>query len=326
MICLLTLFQKCWIKVKPVLLNRFDVQLSKSYGYYLASLILFAQLQRTVVNTFHLYYLLSNEAMPPLIKHSECKPVAVITGSASGIGLATKKLLIKQGFDVIGVDLNAADICADLSKKQERQSVIDKILDQYPSGIHALVCSAGLGPHTEDLGLVAKVNYFGTIELVQGLLPCLQNHQGSAVVLSSNSASLPGLDEGYIEKLLSGQEQEAADYITKLDGHNAYAGSKRALITWVKQQAPAAIKNGVNINAVAPGMTQTNLTDGVMADATFGDAMRQFAELIPAGFVATPEMIADVIAFLVSKSASYVSGATLFVDGGQDAALRPEGI
>ena len=263
--------------------------------------------------------------MAPIIKHSECKPVAVVTGSASGIGLATKKHLTKQGFDVIGVDILSEDICVDLSRKQNRRWLIEHLLSQYPNGIHALVCSAGLGPHTKDLNLIAQVNYFATVELIEGLMPRLKQHQGSVVILSSNSASLPGLDQVYIDKLLGETEREVAAYVNGLDGHNAYAGSKRALIYWMKKHAVEAIRDGVKINAVAPGMTQTNLTAGVMADETFGDAMRQFAQLIPAGFIATPDMIAQSIGFLVSQSASYISGVTLFVDGGQDAAFRQEG-
>lgn len=264
--------------------------------------------------------------MASVKQHPVGKPVVVVTGSSNGIGKACCALLSQQGYEVCGLDLDASDLCFDLAQRDLRQQAVTAIVERYPQGLHGLICSAGLGPHSPDLGTVAKVNYFGTTELIEHLLPSLEKQRGYAVVVASNSASLSSLNQQYQDLLLAANEAAALDLVRGLDGHTVYAGSKRALISWMKKIAPKAIKKAVNINAVAPGVTKTQLTDGVFKDAVFGDSMRRFSESIPAGYVATPEMIAGVIAFLVSPAAEYVSGSTLFVDGGHDAALRPEGL
>ena len=77
------------------------------------------------------------------------------------------------------------------------------------------------------------------------------------------------------------------------------------------------------MNVVAPGMTATPLTDKVFDDADFGGAMAEFQKSIPYGEMASPDMIADTMLFLLDPASRYVSGAILFVDGGHDALLRP---
>ena len=112
--------------------------------------------------------------------------------------------------------------------------------------------------------------------------------------------------------------------IDTLDGHTAYAGSKRALAQWVRKQSVEMMRNGVRMNAVAPGVTATPMTDGVFSDETFGNAIKEFNEMTPFGSMAKPEMIASAILFLLGEESQFVCGSVLFVDGGTDAMLRPE--
>ena len=78
------------------------------------------------------------------------------------------------------------------------------------------------------------------------------------------------------------------------------------------------------MNVVAPGMTETPLTDKVFDDADFGAAMNEFKKTIPYGEMASPDMIADAMLFLLDPASRYISGSVLFVDGGHDALLRPD--
>ena len=134
---------------------------------------------------------------------------------------------------------------------------------------------------------------------------------------------MPGLNKDYITALHSGDDKAACELIDTLDGHNAYAGSKYALTTWMRSQNTAYAAAGIRMNAVAPGITRTPLTDQTMSDAVFGQAMKDFGATVPLGRIGQPDEIANAITFLLSDKAAFISGAVLFVDGGHDAMLRP---
>ena len=108
--------------------------------------------------------------------------IAVITGAASGIGACVKARLENQGFDIIGIDLKGEAISADLSTAEGRQKAIDKALELSGGKINRLVLAAGLGGHLDDGQLVAKVNYFGAVSLLDGLRDALANSKGRCVV------------------------------------------------------------------------------------------------------------------------------------------------
>jgi NAD(P)-dependent dehydrogenase (short-subunit alcohol dehydrogenase family) len=81
---------------------------------------------------------------------------------------------------------------------------------------------------------------------------------------------------------------------------------------------------GVRLNAVAPGITMTPLTDRVYADAELGQVMKDFGDMVPVGSTAQPADIANVMRFMLSEEAKYVCGSVFFVDGGSDAMLRAD--
>src|SRR3712207_1107866 len=117
----------------------------------------------------------------------------VVSGGASGIGAATTTLLRGRGHRVITVDLRAADVVADLSTAEGRESAVAGVQDLTPI-VHGLVPAAGIAGLTGvDSALVASVNYFGAIALVRGLQPQLAAGAadgGAAVVLlASNSVT-----------------------------------------------------------------------------------------------------------------------------------------
>ena len=250
--------------------------------------------------------------------------VYAMTGGATGIGASLVEKLRQRGDTVIVVDIVDADIIADLSTAEGRQAALDGVAQRAPDGLDGFVACAGLPPVAQPPSRVDKVTYFGAVASIEGVRERVAKKRGAIVAVSSSSASLPGLHQQHIDSLLSGDEARACALVDTLDGHNAYAGSKNALARWVRRNAPAYMADGVRLNAIAPGMTRTPLTDQVFEDKVFGQAMRDFSQTIPYGDLATPDMIADGILFLLDDAARYVSGVVLFVDGGQDALLRPD--
>ena len=113
----------------------------------------------------------------------------LITGSASGIGAATRSALQAAGHTVIGVDLKNADILGDLSTASGRQAIVQAALERCGHQLDNLVLCAGLGAQTQPASLVTSVNYFGAVELLDGLMPALQKGKNPAAVVISSVAS-----------------------------------------------------------------------------------------------------------------------------------------
>ena len=116
----------------------------------------------------------------------------------------------------------------------------------------------------------------------------------------------------------------ARDLAVGIAGQWAYAGSKRALTYWMRRHTAEWARDGVRMNAIAPGYTQTPMTAAVEQDPTYGPAIRKFLASIPVGRPGQPEDMADAAMFLLSPAAAFVCGSVLFVDGGHDAMQRPD--
>jgi len=167
------------------------------------------------------------------------------------------------------------------------------------------------------------VNYFAVIDTVEGLRELVAKKRGSILLVSSNSAPMFDNDDPYVAACLAGEPEESAiEHLT--DGHNAYAGSKRAITLWMRRHVKEYAAGGVRLNAVAPGITHTDMTAEIGEHEDFKDSIREFAEMTPVGNAAQPEQIASAMRYLLSPEASFVCGAVLFVDGGTDAMLRPD--
>ena len=247
-----------------------------------------------------------------------------MTGGATGIGAATRKQLIDAGHQVIVVDIKDADILADLSLPEGRQTAIDAIFAKAPAGLDGFISCAGVGPTVNPPSLITRINYFGTVRLVEGLRPLVQKKKGNIVLISSNSAPMAS-DADYVAACLKGDEEAAAARADEVaQGQSAYGGAKLAVARWMRRNSTDYAKEGVRMNAVAPGITQTPLLEKGFQDETYGEAIQAFAESVPTGGVGRPEEIANVISFLLSPQASFLCGAVIFADGGHDAMLRPD--
>lgn len=251
-----------------------------------------------------------------------------ITGAASGIGSATARRMRAAGHRVLGVDLHDADIDCDLGTAHGRESAIARITELSEGTLDGFVACAGLaGLSTREGPPLVSVNYFGTVVLLERLRPALAaSGNAAAVAMSSNSATVqPGWPVDVAHKCLEGDEEQAR----KLAGEQehgsvaTYPATKAALAWYVRSNActPEWAGAGVRLNAVAPGLVNTAMTESVRADPLLGAAIDGFPS--PRGSGGQPEEVAAVIEFLLSESASLLYGSVVFADGGTDALLRP---
>ena len=243
----------------------------------------------------------------------------LVTGAASGIGRATCRRLARDasargqaGF-VAAVDLapssaldelvrelrdlgtEALPLYGDMGATDAPARVVGEALDRF-GGLDGLVSNAGLnrpGPlvdcSVEDWDRLFAVNTRATWLLAVAAHAALAASHGAIVAVASMSGSNPHA------------------------GLGAYGPSKAAVIMLARVLAQELGPDGIRVNTVSPGMVRTGMTAQVYADervAAERDA------LVPLGRVATPEDIADVIAFLLGPDARYVNGHDLIVDGG----------
>jgi len=251
--------------------------------------------------------------------------VTAITGSASGIGAAVRERLEGEGDTVIGVDLERAEVIADLSTRRGRDEAVSDVVRRCGGHLDRLVLCAGVGAHVKPPSLVASVNYFGAVEVLDGLLPVLQKGSApAAVVLCSNSAQMfPMDDDPYVLALLEHKEEEARRLADGLESPAlAYLGAKNALGKTVRRRSASWATSGVRLNAVAPGPVKTPLLEADMEDPLTGEAIRRLH--IPLGRMGEPREIAELVFFLLGPAASWIHGSIYYIDGGIDAEVRPD--
>jgi NAD(P)-dependent dehydrogenase (short-subunit alcohol dehydrogenase family) len=249
----------------------------------------------------------------------------VVSGAASGIGAATTSRLRGEGHRVITVDLHHADVVADLSTGAGRATAVAGV-QELTDVVHGLVPCAGLGGFTGvDSALVVSVNFFGAVGLVRGLRAELAAAGGSSVVLlASNSITgMPGWTASVAGHCLRDDEPAARAAAAEVDSVMVYPATKAALAWWARREGvtEAWIGQGIRLNAVAPGMVATPMTEQLRADPLLG----QFADSYPTavGRPGRPEEIAALIGFLLSDASSLMVGSVVFADGGTDAILHP---
>jgi NAD(P)-dependent dehydrogenase (short-subunit alcohol dehydrogenase family) len=231
----------------------------------------------------------------------------IVTGGASGIGAALCELLAEEGADatILDRDVQSAEELAgeldffakecDVRDPDAVERAVWTAADAM-GGLTDVVNNAGTGmakallDYTDkEWRLLLDVNLTGTFNMIRSAGRILLEVGGGSIV---NNASLTGL--------------------RPTRGEGPYSAAKAGVLN-LTQTAALELAPTVRVNAVAPGMIHTPLTDIVVAN----DEWRRAAESgTPAGRVGAAEEVAQVIAFLMSDAASYVTGQTIVVDGG----------
>jgi NAD(P)-dependent dehydrogenase (short-subunit alcohol dehydrogenase family) len=246
-----------------------------------------------------------------------------ITGSASGIGKATRERLEREGHTVIGIDLHDAEVIADLTTAEGRSAMVDGVTRACGGTLDGLLAGAGLSGRTNESGRVVRLNYFGAVATLHGLRPLLA-HAGkaSAVAISSNAATTQpgGADPHAVQLCLDGDEEAVVDLVTR-EPAGAYAVAKLALARWVRRHATTDdwVGSGIRLNAIAPGIIVTPMTQAGLDSIL---AMPEWPR--PTKEPGKADEVAGLIRYLLSDEARYFVGSFIVMDGGTDAALRAD--
>lgn len=234
---------------------------------------------------------------------------ALVTGAARGIGLATAKLFLTEGWQVAMIDRDAPALAeaaeglakaqpflCDVSQEDQVAAMVPAVLAAF-GRIDAVVNNAGVadfGP-IEDTSFarwrrVMETNLDGVFLVSQASIPALRDTRGALV----NIASISGLRASTLRV--------------------AYGTSKAAVIQLTKQQAAELGEYGVRVNCVCPGPVRTKLAMAVHTQ----DIIDAYHDAIPLNRYGFEQEIAEVIVFLCSDKASYVTGQVIAADGGFD--------
>ena len=238
------------------------------------------------------------------------KKLAIITGAARGIGLATALLFNENGYKVAIVDNDKKEIdnlsfknkdiktfCFDISNNNELEKMYNQILEWH-NRIDVLVNNAGVADfgNIEETDFkrwneVMNTNLNGVFLCSQKVITHLKKTNGNIV----NIASISGLRASTLRV--------------------AYGTSKAAVIQLTKQQAAELGEYGIRVNCIAPGPVKTKLAMAVHTQ----DIIEAYHDAIPLNRYGTEQEIANGIYFLASEKASYITGQILAVDGGFEA-------
>lgn len=250
--------------------------------------------------------------------------LVAVSGSASGVGAALVNLLQERGDTVIGIDRHEADVQADLSTPEGRAAAVEAVLAKTGGKLDAVVASAGL---TGGDPAVVKVNFFGAVELLEGLRPALAASSAPrAAVVSSISSTQPA-DAELVAACLTRDESRAVALATEVAadgrGSQVYSSSKVALSQWVRATSVLDewARAGIPLNAVAPGVVLTPMSAFLFEDEAMKKVM-DHAVPMPLNGYSGPEVIAKALAWFVSEDNTHATGQVLFVDGGAEAITR----
>jgi NAD(P)-dependent dehydrogenase (short-subunit alcohol dehydrogenase family) len=242
----------------------------------------------------------------------------VLSGSASGIGLATKDLLESRGHRVIGVDIRDADVIADLATADGRAAMLEQVTDRSGGAVDAILAVAGVdiaGPPT------VAVNYYGAVATLEGLRPLLLASPAPRAVAVSSITSVHPFDQPLLDAMLDGSEAQALKRAR--EAPYTYATSKRALSRWIRRNAVRSewAGSGIPLNAIAPGLVKTALLSRLFEDPEKERAIKAGCPM-PLGGPYEPLAAAELLAWLSGEANGHMTGQTIFIDGGADVVLR----
>ena len=231
----------------------------------------------------------------------------LVTGASKGIGLALSERLAQAGHHVVGLARHRRDfpgdlIPVDLADREQTREVFGSLAETY--AFDGVVNNVGLiRPHyleeveLADLDQILAANLHPALLSAQALLPGMRT-RGWGRIVNISSLTVLGVPQ-----------------------RTAYAAAKTALISFTRSWALELAESGITVNAVAPGPTETELFRANSPPGSDGE--RRYLSAIPMGRFGTPDEIAAAIAFFLSEDAGFVTGQTLFVDGGASIGKAP---
>jgi len=235
------------------------------------------------------------------------KKIALVTGGTSGIGETIAEVLIKNGYFVIVNYINDSQaenfknnfknkeyklVKADITNRKDVQIMKNEIISKYKK-IYLLVNNAGImidktlkNMSFEEFDKVINVNLTGTFNITKSMLDTIEDN-GRII----NITSISGI-YGQI-------------------GQTNYASSKAGIIGFTKSLALETAKRGITVNAIAPGIIDTQITQAIRKNI-----LEKLKKQIPLGYFGLPDDIANAVVFLASQKARYITRCVLHVDGG----------
>ncbi|WP_411954862.1 SDR family NAD(P)-dependent oxidoreductase [Alkalibacillus sp. S2W] len=240
---------------------------------------------------------------------------AIITGGGSGLGQSTAKKLAEQGINIAVVDIdeeggqetveivkqagaNSTFIKADVSKEQDVKNYVDQTVEQFGS-IDYFFNNAGisgsgqyfLDTDIEEIDKIVGINLLGALYGMHYVADVMVKNGGGSIVNTSSSAGVIGQDT----------------VVT-------YSATKHGIVGMTKSMVAEYAKDGLRVNAIAPGPTETPMVKQYFDN---NPQMKENAEQgIPQKRLGTPEEVAELVTFLLTSNAGYVNGDVIRIDGG----------
>ncbi len=236
----------------------------------------------------------------------------LVTGAGTGLGKAIAIELCKNDFEVVlhyrssksGIDdaLNqikelgkkATSLCFDITNRAQCKEILEQDIEQNGS-YYGIVCNAGITKDAafpmmtdDDWDSVVRTNIDGFYNVVKPcIMPMIAAHEGGRIIAISSVSGIMG-NRGQVN----------------------YSASKAALIGAVKALALEVAKRNITVNAVAPGLIDTQMTE---LDET---VKKEILKMIPLKRMGKPQDVADTVAFLMSEKANYITRQVISVNGG----------
>ncbi|GAB0153815.1 3-oxoacyl-ACP reductase FabG [Marinobacterium sp. BA1] len=247
---------------------------------------------------------------------NDSKPVVLVTGASKGIGLGIARVFADKGYRVAiaarhleqaqaaadSLETEALGLAADVTDRGSLETAVNAVQTQFGQ-LDVLCANAGIFPSADletmtedDWDLVINTNLKGMFNTVQAALPVLKASQCGRIVVTSS---------------ITGP-------VTGFPGWSHYGASKAGQLGFVRTASIELAKYGITVNAVMPGNIITEGLEGMGEDY-----LRQMAASIPLKRLGRVEDIGHAAVFFASPEASYITGQTLIVDGGQ---ILPESL
>jgi NAD(P)-dependent dehydrogenase (short-subunit alcohol dehydrogenase family) len=246
------------------------------------------------------------------------RKTAIVTGGAQGIGLAIAERFVEEGMKVIVADVDdsaghdvverlsklgeATYVHCDVSDRLDVRNLLAKSLEAYGE-IDVLVANAGI-VHTVDFLEIEEADFDRVI----------------AVNLKGVFLTCQAVAKHMVKRVEAGEKPGTIITMSSVNAELAipnqvpYCASKGGVRQLTKVMALSLAKHGIRVNAIGPGTIMTKLVEDVLAD---DDIRQRMMTRTPIGRIGEPSEVASIAAFLASEQASYITGQTLYADGGR---------